>query len=55
MAMTGRELCELLSLNYDEIVSSRKKDQTKNIDFFLCELTKIREIQTKLKEKLNVH
>ena len=54
MAMTGRELCAILSLNYDKIVSDRNKDQKINIDFFIEELLKIDEIKEKIREKLGL-
>ena len=39
--MTGRELCELLSINYDEIVNLRNADQQANFPYFLSELLRI--------------
>lgn len=43
--MTGRELCNLLSINYDEIIFIRKSNQPENLRFFVTELLKIREIR----------
>ena len=40
-AMTGREFCHLLELDYDEIVEARKVHAEENIVFFLSELIKI--------------
>ena len=51
-AMTGREFCELLEIDYDEIVAERKKVQPANVRFFLAELVKIREIREALKQLL---
>ena len=51
-AMTGREFCELLEIDYDEIVAERKKVQPANVHFFLAELVKIREIREALKQLL---
>jgi hypothetical protein len=35
MAMTGRELCELLSLDYEGIINSRVHQQIKNLNYFI--------------------
>ena len=51
-AMTGREFCELLELDYEEIVESRKLDQSDNLEFFLSELVKIDKIRITLKKLL---
>ena len=40
-AMTGREFCELLELDYDAIVEERKGSSDPNLPFFLSELVKI--------------
>lgn len=44
-AMTGREFCELLEIDYNEIVEMRKSDQNDNMNYFMEELTKIKEIE----------
>jgi hypothetical protein len=41
MSMTGREFCDLLKLDFDEIVNTRKKDQQENLKYFTSELKKI--------------
>jgi len=46
-AMTGKELCELLGLDFDKIVQERKKNQEENLNFFISELKKIPEIASK--------
>jgi len=43
-AMTGRELCELLELDFEEIVEERKEHQEENLEYFVNELKKIPEI-----------
>jgi len=48
MAMTGKELCELLGLKFEDIVEERKKHQKENLDYFIEELKKIPEIKSKL-------
>ena len=40
-AMTGREFCNLLSIDYDALVKKRKDDQEANLKFFMEELKKI--------------
>ena len=43
--MTSREFCDLLEIDYDEIVARREADQEPNVDCFLKELTKIDEVR----------
>ena len=49
-AMTGREFCELLEIDYDEIVNERKDAVSVNLSYFLSELVKIEEVQEWLSE-----
>ena len=51
-AMTGREFCKLLEIDYDEIVGARRPDQEANVQFFLTELVKIDSIRKALKRLL---
>ena len=51
-AMTGREFCELLEIDYDEIVERRKADGPANVAYFLEELVKIEPVRNKLNEML---
>ena len=51
-AMTGREFCELLEINYDEIVDGRRADGPDNIEFLLAEMIKIEPIRQRLRELL---
>ena len=53
-AMTGRDLCRLLEIDYDKIVKDRKVDCDDNVEFFLSELAKIKSIRPRLRELLNV-
>jgi hypothetical protein len=39
--LTGRELCELLGIDHDEIVAVRSSDQRRNLEYFISELLKI--------------
>jgi len=48
-AMTGREFCELLEIDYDEIVRAREQEQPANVRFFLGELVKIRQVRAILR------
>ena len=52
-AMTGRELCELLEIEYDNIVEARRDDCSDNVDFFLSELAGIDSIRSRLLALLN--
>lgn len=51
-AMTGRELCELLEIDYDAIVEARRADGEDNVAFFLSELVKIAPIRQRLRDLL---
>ena len=46
-AMTGKEFCKLVGLDFDKIVLERKKDQQENLNYFISELKKIPEIHSK--------
>ena len=46
-AMTGKEFCKLVGLDFDRIVQERKKDQQENLNFFISELKRIPEIHSK--------
>lgn len=50
--LNGREFCELLSLDYDEIVKLRKRDTKQNLRYFVKELLKIKELRELIKENL---
>lgn len=54
-AMTGREFCELLEIDYDEIVENRRSDGPDNIEYFLSELTRIESVRPRLLELLDVY
>ena len=38
--LTGQEFCDLLNINYREIVETRQKDQKENLSFFLSDIKK---------------
>lgn len=50
--MTGRELCDVLHINYDEIVNSRHEDMKDNFDYFISNLISIPEVRNKIEELL---
>lgn len=43
--MTGQELCEILDIDYNEIIQKRKMDAEDNIKYFASEIMKIEEIK----------
>jgi len=47
-AMTGKEFCDLVGLDFNKIVQERKKDQQENLNYFISELKKIPEIHSKI-------
>lgn len=49
-AMTGQQFCELLEIDYDEIVNSRKANQPANVRYFVKELLKIKEVRDTFKD-----
>lgn len=51
--MTGKELCELLKIDYNSIVDYRKKDVEENFEYFLDELVKIPEILEGIKKRIH--
>ena len=51
-AMTGREFCNLLEIDYDKIVESRKSDQPATVKYFLSELIKIDKVRAILRDML---
>ena len=54
-AMTGREFCELLEIDYDAIVRARQADCPDNVEFLLSELVKIEPARHRLMELLGLH
>ena len=53
-AMTGRELCNLLEIDYDEIVGQRLSDTGDNTEYFIQELLKIPEVKSIIKNILQI-
>lgn len=52
--MTGKELCDLLNINYEDILSERNS-QDENLDYFIEELTRIPVVVKKYKNFANTH
>ena len=53
--LTGKELCELFQINYDEIRKVRMRDQRINLEYFISEIMKIprvRAIMVRILDKL---
>ena len=53
-AMTGREFCDLVELDYDSILELRKTMAEGNISYFIRELLKIPEVKEKIVKELNI-
>ena len=50
--MTGRELCDILHISYDDIVNSRHEDMRDNFDYFISELISIPDVRNRIIELL---
>jgi hypothetical protein len=46
--MTGEEFCDLIKINYDNIINMRKDDAKENLEYFVSELLKISAIRNLL-------
>lgn len=51
--MTGKELCDVLNISYENIIADRKKDEEENMEYFITELLKIEEVREKIVHKLD--
>ena len=51
--LTGREFCELLEIDYDEIVKNRNIDQEENFMYFLRSLLEIAEVKEVISKLLH--
>ena len=51
-AMTGREFCSLLEIDYDSIIEERKADQNPNLIYFVNELLRIDSVKTLIEKRL---
>lgn len=50
--MTGHEFCNLLEIDYGEIVDFRNTEQTTNVRYFVSELLRIPQVRSLVKELL---
>lgn len=51
-AMTGKELCDLLGIDYTNILGSRVHQQISNLDYFISELLNIGDVKHTIIQKL---
>lgn len=51
-AMTGQEFCQLLSIDYEEIVKFRQEHQIKNFQYFARELLAIQPVRAEIERQL---
>ena len=51
--MTGKELCDLLGISYEEIIEERKADAIDNVEYFVEELNKITAVRMMIKNIRN--
>ena len=49
-AMTGREFCELLEIDYDQIVKQRQKDAPVNFRYFIKELMAVPDVKNEIRK-----
>lgn len=52
--MTGREFCDLLEIDYDQIVNQRLSDTKDNTEYFIRELLEIPAVSEKIKDIFNI-
>ena len=52
-AMTGREFCELLGINYSSIITKRMEHQQRNFDCFMDTLLEIPDVRYALEARLS--
>ena len=50
--LTGRELCEILNIDFDDIVNTRTRDAIENFDYFINKLLEIPEVKEVIKAKI---
>jgi hypothetical protein len=50
--LTGRELCELMGIDFESILEYRKLQQQENLEFFLTNLSNIHEVREYLRQLL---
>ena len=53
--LTGRELCEVLDLDYDQILQGRQADMQDNFDYFVHQLLQIDTVREEVCRQLGLH
>lgn len=53
--MTGAEFCQILGIDYDEILSMRKNDTLENFDYFVRRMAELPEVQRAVDEAQRRH
>jgi len=53
-AMTGRQFCELLEIDYDQMAATRAEDRARNFNSFIDDLAGIEQVREALKSRLGV-
>ncbi len=51
--LTGRQFCELIGIDYDELVKSRLVEQQENLDYLLNEMLAIPAVRELIEAKLS--
>jgi hypothetical protein len=52
-SITGKELCKLIIIDYQNIIGARMGDHADNLDYFVDELLKIKPVHESIKKRLN--
>lgn len=50
--LTGKEMCELFEIDYDELIKTRTSDQQSNLDYFINSILKIDNIKNMIRKRL---
>lgn len=50
--LTGKELCDILKISYDEIIDIRKKDSEENLNYFVDSLLNIEDVKELILKKI---
>ena len=53
--MTGKEFCDLLGINYDDIINLREKDALANFNYIITEFSKINEVKKAVNKAKREH
>lgn len=53
--MTGKELCDILDIDYDDIINKRKADTKDNFEFFVNEICSLIEVKNNILQRIRKH